>query len=244
MTETRGIPRRDFLKSAVAIGGTAAFGACIGREEVDVPTGPEDPSSYPQRQHAWNDRLPRDDHGNVVLPHHHVLLYLNYATDGQPTDADRETIETALRGVEHAHERSGAGLLLTVGYTKPRRKPTTCRHYRLSAGFKYSKWHRWYHYCIHRIRTSVSRLPVCIPEMRVSSSLPPESQETSNRFWLCMHTGNRKRQGSDAWYLQAGAGHRCKYTYSPNALNSGGRGFETAIIGKSALCFRWRSATD
>jgi hypothetical protein len=117
MPETRGIPRRDFLKSAVAIGGTAAFGACLGREEVDVPTGPEDLSSYPQRQHAWNDVLPRDDHGNVVAPRHHVLLSMNYATDGQPTDADRETVETALRGLEHAYERSGAGLLLTVGYS-------------------------------------------------------------------------------------------------------------------------------
>ena len=36
MPEKRGIPRRDFLKSAVAIGGTAAFSACLGREEVDT----------------------------------------------------------------------------------------------------------------------------------------------------------------------------------------------------------------
>jgi len=117
MTDTRGIPRRDFLKSAVAIGGTAAFSACLGREEVDVPTGPEDLSSYPQRQHSWNDVLPRDDHGNVVAPRHNVLLYLDYRRDSRSTDADRETVETALRGVERAYERSGAGLLFTVSYS-------------------------------------------------------------------------------------------------------------------------------
>ncbi|MFB6301859.1 MAG: Tat pathway signal protein [Haloferacaceae archaeon] len=116
MTES-GIPRRDFLKSAVAIGGTAALGACLGREGVDVPTGPANPSTHPRRQHAWNDVLPRDDAGNVVAPRHHVLLSLDYRRDAPPTDTDREAVETALRGVERAYERSGAGLLLTVSYS-------------------------------------------------------------------------------------------------------------------------------
>jgi hypothetical protein len=117
MSDERGIPRRDFLKSAVAIGGAAAFSACLGREEVDIPTGPDDLSAHPQRQHAWNDALPRDDHGNVVAPSHRVLLYLNYRQDGQPSEDDRGQVETALRGIEHAYERSGDGLLLTVSYS-------------------------------------------------------------------------------------------------------------------------------
>lgn len=117
MSDERGIPRRDFLKSAVAIGGAAAFSACLGREEVDIPTGPDDLSAHPQRQHAWNDALPRDDHGNVVAPSHRVLLYLNYRRDGQPNEDDRDQVETALRGIEHAYERSGDGLLLTVSYS-------------------------------------------------------------------------------------------------------------------------------
>jgi hypothetical protein len=117
MTDERGIPRREFLKSAVAIGGAAAFSACLGREEVDVPTGPDDLSSYPQLQHAWNEVLPRDNHGNVIAPHHRVLLYLNYRRDGQPNEDDRDQVETALRGIEHAYERSGNGLLLTVSYS-------------------------------------------------------------------------------------------------------------------------------
>ena len=116
MTESRSIPRRDFLKSAVAIGGTAAFSACLGREEVDVPTGPSD-LSYPRRQHGWNSVLPTDDSGNPIAPRHRVLLFLNYSSNGAPTDSDRETMETALRGVERAYERSGTGLLLTVSYS-------------------------------------------------------------------------------------------------------------------------------
>lgn len=117
MTDTRGIPRREFLQSAVAIGGTAALSACVGREEISISTGADDLSSYPQRQHAWNEVLPRDDHGNVIAPSHRVLLYLDYRRDGQPSEADRGQVETALRGIEHAYERSGKGLLFTVSYS-------------------------------------------------------------------------------------------------------------------------------
>lgn len=41
--QRRGIPRRDFVKSAVAIGGTSALSACIGRfGQPDVPQRPDD----------------------------------------------------------------------------------------------------------------------------------------------------------------------------------------------------------
>ncbi|MDT3436835.1 MULTISPECIES: Dyp-type peroxidase domain-containing protein [Halobacteriales] len=117
MTDGRGIPRRAFLKSAVAIGGTAAFSACLGREEVDVPTGPSDLSSYPRRQHAWKSVLPTDDAGNTIAPRHRVLLFLDYLNDGVPVGSDQEAMETALQGIEHAYERSGKGLVLTVSYS-------------------------------------------------------------------------------------------------------------------------------
>jgi hypothetical protein len=117
MHQSRGIDRRSFLKSAVAIGGTAALGACLGREQPAVARGPEDPGTLPRRQHAWNAVLPTDEHGNRLPPNHHVLLYLDYGSDGVPTDADRETVAGALRGVERAYEHSAEGLLLTVGYS-------------------------------------------------------------------------------------------------------------------------------
>lgn len=110
------IPRRAFLKSAVAIGGTAALAACTQRETVDVPSGPSDLSSLPNRQHAWNSALDTDDAGNPRSPRHHVLRLLDYRRDGPPTDADRRTTEEAFRLLERAYGRSNDGLLFTVGY--------------------------------------------------------------------------------------------------------------------------------
>jgi hypothetical protein len=119
MTDRSGLPRREFLKAAVAAGGVAALGACLDRESADVPTGPDDPdAAHPRRQHAWTDALPVDDHGNPVQPRHRVLLYLDYGRDGPPADADRRTVERALRGIERAYERTNAGLLFTVSYSR------------------------------------------------------------------------------------------------------------------------------
>ncbi|MFW5939060.1 MAG: DUF7405 family protein [Halolamina sp.] len=118
MSDSHGIDRRAFVKSAVAIGGAAALSACLNRgPDLDVPTGPDDPAAaFPERQHAWNEFLPSDDAGNNHHPRHRVLLALDYG-DGTPTDDERETVEAALAGVERAYERSAAGLLLTISYS-------------------------------------------------------------------------------------------------------------------------------
>jgi hypothetical protein len=114
----RGVSRRDFVKAAVAIGGTSALSACLDREGApDLDTGPEDLSALPARQHAWNESLSRDEAGNVTAARHHVLLLLDYAGEGTPTDGDSDTVEQALRGLERAYPRSNEGLLFTVGYT-------------------------------------------------------------------------------------------------------------------------------
>jgi len=114
----RGLDRREFVKSAVAIGGASALSACLDRlpGTREIPQG-GDPSVLPVRQHAWNEFLPTDDHGNDVMARHHVLAYLDYAGDGTPTDAERDTVETALRSLERAYEYSNEGLLFTVGYS-------------------------------------------------------------------------------------------------------------------------------
>ena len=118
MQSDRGIDRRSFAKAAVAIGGSAALSACLGRfGGPDVEQGPEDLSSLPDRQHAWNAVLDADDHGNVVAPRHRVLLLLDYEGDGTPTADERETVETAFRSLERAYVRSNDGLLVNVGYT-------------------------------------------------------------------------------------------------------------------------------
>ncbi|MFC7079001.1 DUF7405 family protein [Halorussus caseinilyticus] len=117
-TEPGRLSRRQFAKAAVAIGGASALSACMGRNgEPDVSNGPDDLSTLPARQHAWNEFLPTDDHGNDVAPRHRVLLLLNYASDGTPSDGDRKTVESAFESLERAYERGNDGLLFTVGYS-------------------------------------------------------------------------------------------------------------------------------
>ncbi len=111
-----GVSRRDFVKAAVAIGGSAALSACLGRESPDIPAGSDDVSTLPERQHAWNAALATDDHGNDVPPRHHVFVHFDYEGT-TPTAADREAVERALRSVERAYPHSPEGLLLTVGYS-------------------------------------------------------------------------------------------------------------------------------
>ncbi|QIO22262.1 Dyp-type peroxidase [Haloarcula sp. JP-L23] len=112
----RGISRREFAKSAVAIGGTAALAACLDRGTPDVPEGTDDTASLSARQHAWNDALATDDAGNPRMARHHVLLLLDYERDGRPTDGDRRQVEDALSTLEQAYEWSNDGLLFTLGY--------------------------------------------------------------------------------------------------------------------------------
>ncbi|MFW5918734.1 MAG: DUF7405 family protein, partial [Halanaeroarchaeum sp.] len=113
------VSRRSFLKSAVAVGGAVGLAACVGEEgTVDVPRGTDDPSSLPNRQHAWNAVLDTDEAGNALQPRHHVLLLLSLPGDGQPTEEMRETVSSAFRGLERAYERGHQGLLFTVGYSR------------------------------------------------------------------------------------------------------------------------------
>ncbi|WP_254538837.1 Dyp-type peroxidase [Halomarina litorea] len=114
---SRGVSRRAFVKSAVAIGGASALSACLDREEPDIPRGPEDLSSIPQRQFAWNEVLATDDANNHLGPRHRVLLYLDYARSGTPSERDRQRMEQALRTLEHAYPRRHDGLLFTVSYS-------------------------------------------------------------------------------------------------------------------------------
>lgn len=108
--------RRAFIRAAVTTGGSAALAACLeNRASVDAPKGVAEPGSLPDRQHAWNDALPRDRDGNVRPPKHHVFLSLSLP--GEPDAAARETVMTALREVERALEWSSDGILFTLGYT-------------------------------------------------------------------------------------------------------------------------------
>jgi len=115
---SRTISRRDFVRTAVAIGGVSALAACLDREADDDPPrglGADDLETLPSRQHAWNEVIKTDDHGNDVLPEHHVCLHLEYIGDG-PTETEREQVEAAFQTLERAYAWENDGLLFTVGY--------------------------------------------------------------------------------------------------------------------------------
>ncbi|WP_440765147.1 DUF7405 family protein [Natronorubrum sp. DTA7] len=116
LPERSALSRRDYLRALVAVGGASALAACTSEgDDIDVPSGTDDPSSLPERQHAWNDALTRDDDGNVRPPEHHVLVALSLVDE--PTDEARAQVEAALQDLERAYEWSNEGLLFTLGYT-------------------------------------------------------------------------------------------------------------------------------
>ncbi|WP_144901147.1 DUF7405 family protein [Halobellus captivus] len=117
-TRQRVTTRRNVLKGAVAVGGAAALSACLEQTGGEsVPSGVGDPSSLPNRQHAWNEHVRTDEHGNTLLPRHQVLLYLTLPEDGPADASDRETLESALRTLDRAYERSSDGLLYSIAYS-------------------------------------------------------------------------------------------------------------------------------
>ncbi|GGL22830.1 Tat pathway signal protein [Halarchaeum grantii] len=112
----RGIDRRAFVKSALAIGGASALSACLDRtDDTDVPQGSAE--SLPERQHAWGAFVERDEHGNAVPVPHRLLLLLDYDGEGTPTEDERETVERALATLEDAYAWSHDGLLSTMAYS-------------------------------------------------------------------------------------------------------------------------------
>lgn len=110
--------RREFMKAVVALGTTGALAACIDRAgEADIPSGVDDRSELPDRQHAWNAFLSTDEAGNPLIPRHHVLRFLTVPGEGRPTDAARQTVDEALHTLERAYEWSAEGVLFTIGYS-------------------------------------------------------------------------------------------------------------------------------
>jgi len=114
----RTIPRREFMRTAVAIGGASALAACVARrdgestatpEEPAYPRGPTDLSTLPEQQHAWGKFLVTDNSGSVVFPNHQVFLFLDYVRDGPPTDEDRTAVRKALETLDRAYKRGTGG---------------------------------------------------------------------------------------------------------------------------------------
>ena len=139
--ERRDIPRRDFVRTAVAIGGTSALSACleterdqfaeVGDSTSDVTDGSEptfprgELDGLPAGQHRWGEYLVRDAHGNTVPPQQLVAIGMTYEGSTPPTETEREAVKSALRTLEQAFQWGtggdpGApfhrGLLFMLGY--------------------------------------------------------------------------------------------------------------------------------
>jgi hypothetical protein len=132
----REIPRRQFVRSAVAIGGASALAACAEREQslaettapgtVTAQTYPQgDQSVVPDGQHRWSGFLKRDAAGNTVPPQQQLVLGLDYEGSSPPTDDERQAVEDAFDTLTRAFQwgigtNDGAtfirGLLFLIGY--------------------------------------------------------------------------------------------------------------------------------
>ncbi|GAB3029903.1 Tat pathway signal protein [Natronobiforma cellulositropha] len=95
----------------------SALSACLERGDgAELPQASVALEDLPERQHAWNEYLERDGHGNHVAPEHHVLLALEYVGEEPTDETDRDELEAAFETLERAFERGNDGLVFTVGY--------------------------------------------------------------------------------------------------------------------------------
>lgn len=112
--------RRGLLRHLAVVSGSLGLSGCArriaGRAEsptADLPPNPQ-AATLPRRQHAWNDALRSDGHGNPLSPRFHRVLLLDL--DVAPAaDAARE-VELAMRSIESAYDWAPDGLLHALGW--------------------------------------------------------------------------------------------------------------------------------
>lgn len=111
--------RRTLLRRLAALSGVTSLSGCAGvfgggtDRDAELPPNPH-AGSLPRRQHAWNDVLARDEHGNPVSPRHHRILFLDL--DVPPSADAARTVERAMRGVEAAYDWEPRGLLHVLAW--------------------------------------------------------------------------------------------------------------------------------
>jgi len=119
--ERSGVDRRDFMRSALAIGGSAALSTTLGLSGIpDRVAAGGDPVGVAERlnrQHAWDDYEYEDPEKGTLPPARHVLLMLDYRGEGEPAASDRREAQQAFRDLESTIEWDHEGVLFTVGYS-------------------------------------------------------------------------------------------------------------------------------
>ena len=119
--DRRGVDRRDFMRSALAIGGAAALNTTLGLAGMPGRAAADgDPVGIAERlnrQHAWDNYEYEDPDKGTLPPARHVLLMLDYQGEGEPSPGDRRETRQAFRELESTIEWDHEGLLFTVGYS-------------------------------------------------------------------------------------------------------------------------------
>lgn len=120
----RGIERRSFMKSALAIGGASALSSALGVAGIPSVAGAKDghdPISFAardNRQHAWDGYEKYfPERQQTLPPEHHLVLHVDYTGEGEPSADDRTEAAEAFREIERNFEWSHEGVLFTVGYS-------------------------------------------------------------------------------------------------------------------------------
>ena len=106
--------RRRFLRGAgLTVGGLLLSGpSTLIRAQEGPELGPS--LNRPERQHAWNEFLTIDDHGNPVMPRFHRLLTFDIEGEADPTAVRR--LEAQLRDWERRYDWSPEGLMFVLGW--------------------------------------------------------------------------------------------------------------------------------
>ncbi|MFB6117734.1 hypothetical protein [Halosegnis sp.] len=112
--------RRGLLRHLAALSGAAGLSGCsrLLAQRAEAPTAdlPPNPlaAELPTSQHAWNDRLHTDAHGNHVPPRHYRILLLELEADISKESA--ATVERAMRTLEAAYDYRPSGLLHALAW--------------------------------------------------------------------------------------------------------------------------------
>ncbi|PSQ41946.1 hypothetical protein BRD17_09905 [Halobacteriales archaeon SW_7_68_16] len=118
-TGSPGVDRRDFMRTALAIGGASALSTTVGffgMPEASAAEGGVTVAERANRQHSWNAYESRA-HGTFLPPSHHLLLFASYEDEGEPAAEDRVEVREALDRLEEAFAWDHEGLLFAVGYS-------------------------------------------------------------------------------------------------------------------------------
>jgi len=105
--------RRSVLGTLGSLCGTLGLSGCaqvLGRRttpSTDLPPNPH-AEDLPDRQHAWDDALRTDSHGNPLPPRHNRVLLLDLTET--PDEEAMQTVERAMRTLEAAYEWDPDGL--------------------------------------------------------------------------------------------------------------------------------------